>query len=499
MIEMQDNRTDIYKTANLIRVFSQTVFLLLFILGTAVLLSHGSSRISLLYSYLDPLAVFFSILFLGYFTPLFLLGILNLCVALFSGKVFCAWLCPLGAFQDGIEFIKKKLAISRSGVSQNEGFRPYFIKYIMLILLIAFSIAGFSLAGMLNPISVSSREVHSLNLGFIPLGVATVSALAFMRKRFYCRYICPLGGLLTLFSRIGMPSRKVGLGFLVNVDMDSCDNCGECADACPLGLDPRIFACKGGAGEGSECMLCLRCIQKCNRSEAMSVISSPELSADTFDVSRRATMEMFSLIGFAFLINKAGLIDSFESSSKQTEVGRLLRPPGSVSEDSFLRACIRCGRCEAVCPTDVLHISRSPSENGVRSLYTPLLDTRRDSCSGCLRCSEACPTGVISVNEGEGWKIGTAAILKEECRNWNQGEFCFVCWEQCPYLAISFDGRSRPVVDAAKCTGCGVCEQKCPEKGSAIRVYPDEEKRSGSIEIWDMAQNMETIVQLLGS
>ena len=39
---------------------------------------------------------------------------------------------------------------------------------------------------------------------------------------------------------------------------------------------------------------------------------------------------------------------------------------------------------------------------------------------------------------------------------------------------------SRPFVDAAKCTGCGMCEHECPVSGQrAIRVYSENESRSG--------------------
>ena len=37
----------------------------------------------------------------------------------------------------------------------------------------------------------------------------------------------------------------------------------------------------------------------------------------------------------------------------------------------------------------------------------------------------------------------------------------------------------RPFVDAAKCTGCGMCEHDCPVSGRrAIRVYSENESRS---------------------
>jgi ferredoxin len=39
----------------------------------------------------------------------------------------------------------------------------------------------------------------------------------------------------------------------------------------------------------------------------------------------------------------------------------------------------------------------------------------------------------------------------------------------------------RPVVDPARCIGCGVCEHECPVSGRrAIRITADNETRSAS-------------------
>jgi translation initiation factor RLI1 len=40
------------------------------------------------------------------------------------------------------------------------------------------------------------------------------------------------------------------------------------------------------------------------------------------------------------------------------------------------------------------------------------------------------------------------------------------------YHAIVGDDKKRPIVKEEKCTGCGICENKCPVDGeSAIIVY----------------------------
>ena len=46
-----------------------------------------------------------------------------------------------------------------------------------------------------------------------------------------------------------------------------------------------------------------------------------------------------------------------------------VRPPGSLPEEEFLQACIRCGECFQACPNDVLQ--PTGFEQGWEALWTP--------------------------------------------------------------------------------------------------------------------------------
>lgn len=50
------------------------------------------------------------------------------------------------------------------------------------------------------------------------------------------------------------------------------------------------------------------------------------------------------------------------------------------------------------------------------------------------------------------------------------------CVRACPFDAIALDDRGLPVVDLAKCTGCGVCVTECPRGRSAnlLELVPDK-------------------------
>jgi len=49
------------------------------------------------------------------------------------------------------------------------------------------------------------------------------------------------------------------------------------------------------------------------------------------------------------------------------------------------------------------------------------------------------------------------------------------CVRACPFDAMSLDERGLPVIDLAKCTGCGICVTECPRgrSGNLLELVPD--------------------------
>ena len=171
----------------------------------------------------------------------------------------------------------------------------------------------------------------------------------------------------------------------------------------------------------------------------------------------------------------------------------LLRPPGAVAEDDFLRRCIRCGECMKVCIGRALHPAFAQA--GAVGLWTPLLVARLGYCEyNCTLCGQVCPTGAIArLQRPEKQKtvIGLAVFDRNRCLPYARGEECLVCEEHCPTgeKAIVFDLRTVetengprslkvPRVISRLCIGCGICETRCPLDGqSAIRVVNEGESR----------------------
>jgi formate hydrogenlyase subunit 6/NADH:ubiquinone oxidoreductase subunit I len=145
-----------------------------------------------------------------------------------------------------------------------------------------------------------------------------------------------------------------------------------------------------------------------------------------------------------------------------------------------------------VCPTNGLQ--PSIFESGINGLWTPRLIPRIGGCEkNCTMCGQVCPTNAIRnlpLEEKTYVKIGTAAIDRSRCIAWEQDKICLICDEACPYDAIISRNETiqgtmllRPFIDEHICTGCGLCEERCPIDGaSAIQIYSigEERKRTGS-------------------
>ncbi len=464
-----------------------------------------------LFFHLDPLAGLSSSLASRSFMAPVLLGLLTLALTLALGRAWCSWACPLGTLLDWTSLRRLRHPRGRPSPWRH-------VKYVTLLAVLVGAVLGTLGLLVLDPITILFRTLGSgvipgINLAvtrgeswlyrfdalqgfldgfdrfvrgtllpgaepyFVPslallLVMAAILAANAIRPRFWCRYLCPLGGLLGLASRVSLLRRSV--------DQEKCSRCRKCARECPVGA---IDSEKEYRSDPGECTLCLRCVEGCPAHAIALRRETRPAAPDLEGLTRRQVLGSFGLMlaGVALL----RLPSVLRGSGR-----RRLRPPGS-SEDDIMRRCIRCGICVNICPTRAIH----PAGPGpdYDHLWTPALVPRLGYCDySCRRCGEACPTGAIpalTLAEKQSAVIGTARIDTTRCIPWSQNTNCIVCQEMCPLAekAIELEDVAvtngeglettvrRPVVLPDRCIGCGLCEHQCPLNGeAAIRVYPEE-------------------------
>jgi MauM/NapG family ferredoxin protein len=490
----------------IVQVVALALFLALFAYANAQRPQHFWTDI---FTRLDPLLMISAALagrvLLG---GLVLAGIIVALTVVF-GRVWCGWLCPLGTVLEwlGPRKVRRKAPDDRWRV----------LKYLCLFAVLVAALLGNLTLTALDPITILNRTLttamwpalhyavtsaEEFLYGFPALwgpldavhgavvqpvfqsvqpvfGLTALVVLLFVglvvlnwwTERFWCRYLCPLGGLLGLLSKFSLIRREVG---------DDCALCARCTHQCPTGtIDPD----DSYRSDPSECIVCYDCLTDCTRKGIgfhWQVRGWRAAPWRDYDPTRR---QVLGAIGASV----AGVALAGVEPITVRRPATLIRPPGASTED-FSALCVRCGACIRVCPTQGLQPSLF--EGGVQNVFTPRLVPRLGYCSfPCNACGQVCPTGAIlplGLEEKQQAVIGLASVNRDRCLPWAYDLPCIVCEEACPVAekAISLEevevfngeGQSvllqRPQVLQELCTGCGICEYQCPMGGeSAIRVY----------------------------
>lgn len=497
-----------------IRQIMQILALLLFLYLLLESWSAGEATSQTgLFFRLNPLTALTAMLAGRAWIPKMGWALITVFATLLLGRVWCGWLCPLGTTLEWIRFPK---AYQRSSKISP---RWRSIKYILLLLTLGMALFGSLGLLIIDPITIITRAtttgiLPALNYGVTQLefslyqypifqpainwiestlrGVvlpsiqsafsqniaifslfAGVIALNTLADRFWCRYLCPLGGLLGWLSKISLFRPLIG---------NKCTHCEHCLSECQL---EAIQVQSGDEIQPhqiipSECTLCMDCLATCPESSISFRWQTHPVLAKQYDPDRRQALVSLG-VGAA-----SALLLSTNASAKNPHP-RLIRPPGVDDEDEFLSKCIHCSECMQVCATAGLQ--PAVFEAGLEGLWTPALVPRLGPCDySCTACGQACPTGAIPLLDLETKReqvIGMAVLDRNRCLPWAYATHCIVCEEMCPVpdKAVRLEDVTvidewggevylqQPYVVQDLCIGCGICEYNCPmEAQSAIQV-----------------------------
>jgi len=182
-------------------------------------------------------------------------------VTIIGGRIFCGWICPLGALSELSSIIGKKLGIKKMELPSSFDRPLRLLKYIILavILYTTWSLGSLTF----RPYDPWAAWMHmsagwsEYGYGTLVLGLTLLAGIFI--ERFWCRYLCPLGAALGIIARFSF--------IKVHRDETSCINCGKCHTACPVGLSPN----KDIVQKNGECIVCGQCNTVCPVKDAMKI------------------------------------------------------------------------------------------------------------------------------------------------------------------------------------------------------------------------------------
>lgn len=434
------------------------------------------------------------------------LAVLIVCALLF-GRLYCSVVCPLGIMQDFFSWIGGKVKKNRfSYAKENKWLRYGFFAVFAILLIIGFApvttlFAPYSaygrivnslfkplydllnnwLAGMdaandrynFTEVQIWTRSVTTFVVALLTLII--LGGLAIWKGRIYCNSICPVGTVLSFFSRFSL--------FKVRFDDSKCKHCGMCEKNCKA----QAIDFKNGTVDYSRCVVCGDCLDKC-KFDALHykyALNQPAKEAKPVDKERRAFLVGAAVAGTSAALAQTqmkvdgglAVIEDKKAPKRQTPI----TPPGSVSARHMQKHCTACQLCVSSCPNNVLR----PSTD-LMHFMQPTMSFERGYCRPeCTMCSHVCPAGAIkpiSREEKTSIHLGHAVWVKENCVVLTDGVSCGNCARHCPTGAIQmidYEGPNGtvqvPAVDENKCIGCGACENLCPARPfSAIYVEGNE-------------------------
>lgn len=215
--------------------------------------------------------------------PYYLLAFIGL-IGLSVGRMACGWLCPFGFLQDLMHKIRSPKFKT-----------PYILSYMKYLVLIFLVIilpymtgdlwfsklcpAGTLTAGI--PWALWDPRNPSTGRPVLPDGpgvmfyVSLIILTGFLvwfvlSKRPFCKVVCPMGALLSLFNRFSMIRLEAS---------PQCDGCNKCQAKCPMDLNIYLEV------DSKECIRCL----ECTRCEHVRLITPFALAREVRCAQRQET------------------------------------------------------------------------------------------------------------------------------------------------------------------------------------------------------------------
>jgi len=122
---------------------------------------------------------------------------------LWGRGVYCGWLCPFGALQELIYKLARVLKLPYFDMPNIVHERLLALKFVIMLALFGLSLQSMSWAiqaAEIEPFKTAITLRFQREWGYVAFALGIIVLTAFNRK-FYCKYICPLGAALIIPGR----------------------------------------------------------------------------------------------------------------------------------------------------------------------------------------------------------------------------------------------------------------------------------------------------------
>ncbi len=194
------------------------------------------------------------------------------------GRFFCGWVCPMdllfSLFERKVNRLSAKPYTRPHKTTKAEKIVP---PVMMLIYLVLSVLLGRPFFTTYSPVAGTTKlgeflvnfiyNLPGAGLGLVmawgtitgfALVVNIIAEYVFGIKRFWCRFVCPIGNLYGFVTNKYSP-------FVIKIKRpEKCLRCHLCSMACPMSIDiVREYIDKGRDIRDHRCFHCARCVEVC--------------------------------------------------------------------------------------------------------------------------------------------------------------------------------------------------------------------------------------------
>ncbi|MCZ7565380.1 MAG: 4Fe-4S binding protein [Burkholderiales bacterium] len=177
-------------------------------------------------------------------------GFVALTLLLWGRGVYCGWLCPYGALQELGNQLARRLGVRQLDFSEVVHERLTAVKYLVLILLFGISLQSLTEAARfaeIEPFKTTIVLRFQREWPFL-LYAGALLAIAAANRKFFCKYLCPLGAALSI------PGRFRVFDWWLRRRKECGRPCQICARECEVSAIRQT-----GEINANECHYCLDC------------------------------------------------------------------------------------------------------------------------------------------------------------------------------------------------------------------------------------------------
>ena len=194
--------------------------------------------------------------------------------SMFTGRLFCAWLCPAGGAQECVSSAVNKPVKNSKPL--------HFIRHIIwvvwfgVILFVAISGGGYR---AVNPLyhtymglSLHTEGGMAYPIYFVVLATIVILTIV-IGRRSCCHGVCHMANFMIFGKKLGQLLSMPRV--YIKMDSSKCVSCKKCTLACPMSLDVDAMV-KQNISDNPYCILCGDCTKVCSKKIIRLAFGKPD-------------------------------------------------------------------------------------------------------------------------------------------------------------------------------------------------------------------------------